>query len=184
MSEHTGTIKGISLDLKTDKFVLTLLLNEKQPAADMYYKFKDVDKLSIKIDKHKEKRSLDANAYCWVLCRKIADVLEATDTEIYQECILKYGVTAIKPEKKDLVDDLVRMWDGMGLGNSHIIMGDSKFEGYVNVKYFYGSSKYNTQQMSRLINGIISEAQDQGIDTRTPEEIAHMMTIWEEKEEK
>lgn len=181
MSEHTGTIKGISVDYETDKMVISLMFNEKQSAADMYQRLKNVEKLDIKIDKHKKKRSLDANAYCWVLCKKLADVLGGSDTEIYQECIAKYGVSTVKPERKDLVDDLVRMWDGMGIGNSHIIMGDSKLEGYVNVKYFYGSSQYNTAQMAHLLENIIDEAQAQGIDTRSPEEIARMMSLWGER---
>lgn len=130
------------------------------------------------IKRKRAKRSLDANAYCWVLCRKIAEKTGATDTEVYGQCILDYGVTTIKPERKDLVDDLVRMWDGMGIGNSHDILGDSKIDGYVNVKYYYGSSQYNTQQMARLIDGIVYEAKNLGIPTETPDEIERMKSMW------
>lgn len=130
------------------------------------------------IKRKRAKRSLDANAYCWVLCRKIAEKTGATDTEVYGQCILDYGVTTIKPERKDLVDDLVRMWDGMGIGNSHDILGDSKIDGYVNVKYYYGSSQYNTQQMARLIDGIVYETKNLGIPTETPDEIERMKSMW------
>lgn len=135
-------------------------------------------KYDVAIKQHRTKRSLDANAYCWVLCRKIAETIGSTDTEVYRLAIRDYGLTTIRPEKADLVDDLVRMWDGMGLGNSHDILGDSKLEGYVNVKYYYGSSSYNTKHMARLIDGLVQDAKEQGVETATPDEIERMKRQW------
>ena len=40
------------------------------------------DDVDIVIKKHRQKRSLNANAYCWVLCDKIADKL-SNDKRIY-----------------------------------------------------------------------------------------------------
>ena len=54
MPELTGNIQNMSVDFGTDKMVLTLTLNEKQSAVNMYQEFKDVDKLKIKIDKYRE----------------------------------------------------------------------------------------------------------------------------------
>lgn len=134
-----------------------------------------------KIERKRQKRSLDANAYCWVLCRKIAEKIGSTDREVYKEAVKDWGLTTIRPEREDLVDDLVRMWDGMGIGNAHDILGKSKLEGYVNVKYYYGSSQYNTKQMARLIDGIVQEAKEQEIETMTPAELEKMKVDWAAK---
>lgn len=157
---------------------IILHTNDRRAVEALMDEYVDGKLYEAVIKRKRAKRSLDANAYCWVLCRKIAEKTGATDTEVYGQCILDYGVTTIKPERKDLVDDLVRMWDGMGIGNSHDILGDSKIDGYVNVKYYYGSSQYNTQQMARLIDGIVYEAKNLGIPTETPDEIERMKSMW------
>lgn len=172
----TGKLIEISKNWESNKFRLTFEVNED--ITNEVNSIKDCEKLSMSVKAFKEKRSLDANAYCWVLCRKIAEKVGSTDVEVYEQCILDYGVTTIRPEQKDLVDDLVRMWDGMGIGNSHVILGDSKLDGYVNVKYYYGSSQYNTQQMARLIDGLVSDCKDLGIQTMTPAEIERMKATW------
>ena len=64
------------------------------------------------------------------------------------------------------------------MGNSHIVMGESKIEGYVNIRFFWGSSKYDTANMSRLIDGIISECKEQGIETLPPEELERLKQQW------
>ena len=48
------------------------------------------------IKEHKEKRSLDANAYCWILCKKIADKLHITKEEVYRKNIKEMIHTSIQ----------------------------------------------------------------------------------------
>ena len=59
--------------------------------------------------------------------------------------------------------------------------GESKLEGYVNVISYYGSSEYDTAQMSRLIDLLIAECREQGIETKTPAELAALMEEWEKR---
>lgn len=139
----------------------------------------DINKeYTVEIKRQRLKRSLDANAYCWVLVGKLADMLHATSEEVYQECIKKYGVSDIRPVRKDIFEDLCRMWDSQGIGNSHIVIGDSKIDGYINIRFFWGSSKYDTANMSKLIDGIISECKEQGIETLPPNEIERIKQQW------
>ena len=157
---------------------IILHTNDRRAVEALMDEYVDGKLYEAVIKRKRAKRSLDANAYCWVLCRKIAEKTGATDTEVYGQCILDYGVTTIKPERKDLVDDLVRMWDGMGIGNSHDILGDSKIDGYVNVKYYYGSSQYNTKQMSRLIDKVVEGAKELGIETLSDRELSLLKEEW------
>ncbi|MCB6992409.1 hypothetical protein LI177_02780 [bacterium 210820-DFI.6.37] len=165
----------------TGDVVLKIVCEKSQNSLlDKLYKMKgkSLKDYALRMLKPPKKRSLDANAYCWVLCRKIAEKLGSTDTEIYKQAIRDYGLTTIRPDKTELVDDLVRMWDSMGLGNSHDILGPSKIEGYTNVKYYYGSSSYNTRQMAHLLDGIIQDAKEQEIETLTPDELQKMKEAW------
>jgi hypothetical protein len=139
-------------------------------------------KLTVDIKIKREGRSLDANAYCWVLCGKIAETkgLLAKKTEIYKQAVRDYGVTQVMPVKDELAGDICRWHDSGGLGNDHDVIGPSKYKGYTNVMFYYGSSGYNTKQMSVLLDGLVADAQELGIQTETPEEIAKMKAMWGE----
>ena len=70
---NTGILQDISIDYKTNKPKITLLLDTRELIPSLE-ELKE-DKLSVEIKKYRKKRSLDANSYCWVLCDKIAKEL-------------------------------------------------------------------------------------------------------------
>lgn len=181
MTELTGTIQNMSVDFGTDKMVMTLMLNEKQSAITVFDELHDYEKLSIKIGKYREKRSLDSNAYAWVLMGKLAVKTKEPKEEIYKSYIREIGGNSDTVCVQDkAVNKLRQGWSKNGLGWVTETM-PSKLEGCTNVVLYYGSSTYDTEQMSRLIDMVVNDCKEQGIDTRTPEEIAQMMTLWGER---
>lgn len=148
---------------------------------DLMHKY-DGKEITVEIKTKRAGRSLDANAYCWVLCDKIAATkgLLLKKADVYKQAIRDYGVTLVMPVKKEMVKDIVRWHEKSGLGNSCDVIGASKHEGYTNVRFYYGSSGYDTQQMSVLLDGIIADAQELGIQTDTPDQIARMKAEWGE----
>ena len=54
----------------------------------------------------------------------------------------------------------------------------SKIKGCTNVILYYGSSTYDTAQMSRLINLIVDECKEAGIETVPPQRLQAMMDEW------
>jgi hypothetical protein len=133
----------------------------------------------LTIDKKKKKRSLDANAYFWVLCNKLSAKLNIPDRDIYQNLIKDIGGNCyIQPIRNDAVPKWIEIWEGKGYGWICDNLGDSKLDGYTNIKSYYGSSFYDTKQMSRLIDLIIQECNEQGIETATPEKLALMLDEW------
>ena len=82
--ELTGKIDALNVDFATGKAKLTLAVNEKKAAMQLYDDLLKCEKLSIKISKYREKRSLDANAYFWVLADKLAAKLNTTKIDIYK----------------------------------------------------------------------------------------------------
>ena len=125
----------------------------------------------LDIKKHRERRSLDANAYCWVLCTKIAEKVKTSKDEIYEEMLQKYGyMSDITITVKSDVD--MRRIDGHW--KFYQESGDGKFKAYVMIR---GSSEYDSKEMAHFIDMIIDEAKELGIETMTPAEIERMPPV-------
>jgi hypothetical protein len=142
------------------------------------------DKLSGKIvdvgiKQYRERRSLDANAYAWVLIDAIAREQGLTKVEVYREVIRNIGgVSETYCMRTHAVDQFRETWARNGLGYQTEIM-PSKLPNCTNVIAYFGSSTYDTKQMSALIDQLVYEAQQLGIETRTPEQLEQLKTDWE-----
>ena len=53
-----------------------------------------------------------------------------------------------------------------------------KLKGYTKIVAYYGTSTYDTKEMSRFLDEIVSEAKELGIQVETPEQIAEMKSLW------
>lgn len=173
--EVTGKIKDIVKDFVTGKFLITLAINEDQLLLSEYDKLKDVDKLSISIRKWHKKRSLDANAYCWVLISKIAQAISSSKEEVYEEMLRRYG-TYYQDENGYITITVNSRVDMSKVeGHWQKIKESGEFTSYLMIK---GSSEYDTAEMCKLIDGICSECHDLGIETLTPNEIERLKAQW------
>lgn len=124
--------------------------------------------------KEYKKRSLDANAYCWVLIGKIADVIRANKEDIYFEMLKRYGQGGVIKIPKKYLELFKRTYKYYEKVNSY--PDEAKAEYW---HFWLGSSGYNSYEMSVLIDGIISECKEMGIETMTPEELARIKEEWD-----
>lgn len=123
----------------------------------------------------KAKRTLDQNGYFWVLCGELSKALKTPPKDIYREYIKDIGGNyEVTPIKEERVKRWVEIWEAKGVGFVAEDLGESKFKGYHNIRNYYGSSTYDKEQMSRLLDLIIADCEDNGIVTLTPEEISKM----------
>lgn len=174
----TGKIADTSIDLKSGAPRVTLTINEKADFFELYDDLKDLEKLSIEIKPYRAKRSLDANAYCWKLIGDLAERLNTTREEIYRTSIREIGGNSeIICVKDEAVERLCDGWKRNGIGWQTETF-PSKLQGCTNVILYYGSSTYDTAQMSRLISNIVQDCKAVGVQTETPAEIAKMMDLW------
>ena len=179
--ELTGRIFDISRDYMTNKSRVTFEFNESMATAEMYDDFHDVPKLTVTVKKYRQKRSLDANAYCWVLLDKLSAKLNKPKVELYRELIKGVGDNSVLIcAKNKAVEALISGWEHNGTGWVTDTL-PSKLDGCTNVILYYGSSTYDTAQMSRLTSLIVEECEQQGIPTETPNEIAQRLSLWEGK---
>lgn len=134
----------------------------------------DGKEYGVEIKEYKPKRSLDANAYAWVLIGKIAAKMCIPKTEVYRNAIKEIGGNSDTVCVMDkAVDALCKGWEHNGIGWVTETF-PSKLEGCTNVTMYYGSSTYDSRQMSRLIDNLIDDAKELGIETMTPRELARL----------
>lgn len=149
-----------------------LALNVKAPDGMQFLNsIKDREYL-LSIKEYREKRSLNANAYMWVLVNEIANVLRADKEEIYLQMLKKYGQTGSAKINNDYVDNFKRMFKYCEIEPR---LSD---EDYTHFRFWIGSSNYNTKEMSVLIDGVVEEAKQLGIEIMTPDEIENLKSMW------
>ena len=115
------------------------------------YLFKQDKTKKYEIKEYKEKRSLDANAYAWVLLGKLQDKLHIPKEEIYRDAIRNIGSYEVIPIKNEAVEKFRQAWSKKGLGWITETT-KSKLDGYTNVIAYYGSSIYDTKEIYRTNN--------------------------------
>lgn len=142
------------------------------------------DDVNLTAKKWRRGRSLDANAYAWVLIDRLAEKLNCSKVEVYREAIRNIGgVSDTVCVVDDAVDRLVSSWRRNGLG-WFCEVSPSKIPGCKNVRMYYGSSVYDTKQMSQLIDCIVQDCKTVGIETMTPQELAALNERWGQLENK
>ena len=170
----TGKIVGASIDYKTNKPTLTLEINERNDFENLVDEMRDKDKLSIEVKQYREKRSLNANAYAWKLIGEIADITRSSKEEVYLEMLRRYGQSEIISVVAHIpIGEYIKYCEEAGEST----LNGKLFKHY---KVYKGSSEFDTREMSILIDGIVSEAKDLGIQTETPNQIAEMKARWGE----
>ena len=135
----------------------------------------------IEIKKHRNKRSLDANAYCWVLCDMIAKELSkdgtiVTKDIVYKDAILQIGTFVPEIWEIKNFERQKEMWEEKGLG--FLVEEVAKKNNCVKVHKYYGSSTYNTKEMSLLIEILIELAKSLNLETRPKEEVNSLLEVW------
>ena len=134
----------------------------------------------LEVKEHRQKRSLDANAYAWVLIGKLADAMRITPVEVYRQAIQNVGDNyEIIPIKEVAADHFKRIWEAKGLGWPCVDMGRSRIPGYRNLRAYYGSSTYDTRQMSQLIDGLVQDCKAMDIETLSPDKLALLKEEWQ-----
>lgn len=149
-----------------------------------------VDKLSEKphiahFTAKRKHRSLDANAYAWVLLDKLSEKLSQEGTPVSPEDVYRRlipyvgGNSRIVPVREEAVEEWKIIWKGGRCGWVCEDLGECRtLPGYRNIRCYYGSSLYDAQQMARLIALIVQECRQLDIETATPQELALMEERW------
>ena len=123
------------------------------------------EQLFITIKEYRQKRSLSQNAYMWVLLNKLASVLNDKVENIYRHFVEDYGVKDYILIQDDAVEEMQNRWEKKGIGWFTKVMRKGKIDGTTTMIVYYGSSSYNSKEMSKLIDAVIEECENNDIPT-------------------
>ena len=183
--EGKGTLKGVALDWSTGKFRLTFEM--EQDGSGQLDAVKDKP-LRIIAKQWKEKRSLDANAYYWVLLSKLAELMKISKPRAHNIMLRRYGQPLIIdgarayiriPDTEKAEEMALEASEFHIRPTSEVVTGNTGVD-YRTYVMLLGSSQYDTAQMSHLIDGLVSECREAGIETATPDELRHMLELYEQ----
>lgn len=185
--KFTGRLKEPVINFATHR--LSIVFDPNEDFSQAYEELKNCEKLSIEIKKYKAKRSLDANAYYWVLLTKLAKVLKTSNNELHNEMISQYGFPEIiggqlarvpLPDTEE-AENRIKSADTYHLKSTTQIISGKDGVNYRTYIMMRGSHTYNTEEMARLIEGLISECKYAGIpdsEIMTPDEKEQLKQKW------
>lgn len=136
--------------------------------------------MDIEIKTKRKKRSIDSNSYMWIIADKIAQAVGITKEEVYRKHIHDVGVFDDIAISENATADFIKNFESNGTGWIAEIQ-PCKLKGCNKVRCYYGSSTYDSKQMARLIDSIVEEAKEWGIETLTPDELERMNELWNTK---
>lgn len=181
MIELTGKVLKISPDSTTGRVKVTFEIDENQVSDCL--QLKNYDQISLRIFKYRPKRSSEANKYLWYLCNEIAEEISGehvkrTKDDIYRDYIKEFGV--FDEEELDVKTAKTRRqeWEERGTGWVTEQVDYSEDGKNVIIRFYYGSSTYNTKQMARLIDSAVQDCEAMGIPVKTQEELKQIKFSW------
>lgn len=177
-----GRVIGVTRSILTEKLNITL---EADCSVDDIDALSNID-LDIEIKKESKKRSLDANAYYWVLVTQIARATGGSNSSIHNQMLREYGslqdmdgqiITVELPDSEKAEKTALESETFHLKPTSEVRVVDGELRRtYLMLK---GSHEYDTSEMRRLIDGVVGEAKELGLETMTPAEIERMVSLWQ-----
>lgn len=183
--DTTGRLVSVARDIVSKKLMVSFVI-DTEPVDDLN-NLAQMESLDIKAEKHKKRRSLDANAYFHVLVGKIAEKDVRSKAWEKNMMICRYGQPELLPDGSPMVYKTNAPYEYMmELESLHTIPVKFSEENGQEVgfyKIYRGSHTYDTHEMSKLIEGTVAEAKERGIETLTPVELERMTKAWRSKNE-
>lgn len=169
-------LKDLTVGLDGRQQLVLVLQEDFRP---LYDKYRDRD-LAVEIKPYRPRRSLDANAYAWVLIGKISEALTAeaggecaySKDEIYLHMLKQYGqggIIKVRHRDRDSILREIRYYEEHEQSSD----GDASY-----YRVWIGSSNYDSAEMSLFLNGVIAECKQLGIETATPAELKRYKEQW------
>lgn len=171
--ETKARLKDINRNFLTGETTFTFSTQAERVAEELE-KMKDVD-IRVRAVKYRKKRSLSANALFWACCGRIAIAIESDKWTVYLSMLRKYGRYTYICCQPHMVEAVKQQWRECEVWNSITINGKPA----VQMLCYFGSSSYDTAEMSRLIDGTISEMKELGLDLPMPQDVKTALEQWE-----
>lgn len=136
------------------------------------------NEVEVTIKKYRKKRSLDANGLYWASLTQLARVLRVSNNRLHNMMIRQYGQPEYYGDKVAYImlpDTEATEEKALEADTYHIKPTSKVKHGSDGVDYraymlMRGSSTYNTEEFSRLLDGLLEACEDMGIHVMTGRE--------------
>lgn len=173
--KFTGKVHSVSRDWQSGQTMITFTVNERAAESEID-NIKDMPLLSIEANKYRKKRSLEANALLWACLGEIAAALHTDKWEVYLLMLKRYGTYTYICVKPNMVEAVKRQWrECEDIGPITINGAEAE-----QLLCYFGSSTYNTKEMSVLIDGVISEMKEIGLQPPLTRDVQNALKQWEQ----
>lgn len=177
--EFIGHVSSVVRNFITGKYNITFELDEGN--INEIDKISNLKKLRIVAKQYREKRSLTSNGYAWHLMQEIAESIHSTKDEVYLDMIQRYSRAfthmIVHPEVIPRLEEQYRVVIDLG----EVMVNGNKGH---QVQVYFGSSMFDTKEMSVFLDGIISECRDLGIDVIPQSDIDKLNAEWDQVRQK
>lgn len=126
------------------------------------------------IKRHSEKRSLNANSLLWHCLDEIAKAIHTDKWNVYLMMLKRYGVFTYGVFRENKIEHIRKMWRETEVVGEVDVNGEKGIQ----MLLYFGSSTYNTEEFSRLLNGVISEMEQMELPTPAEEEAKRLLEEW------
>ena len=169
-------MKGVIVDylfIRSGRGRLTLDLEED---FRQQYSRLAGSEVEVTIKKYSDPRTLRANAYLWALITQIGNRMRLGKDEVYLEMLKSYGQGGSLSVELNYAPQFERSY------KYHEVLGESELNGktFRHFRFWVGSHEYNRDEFRVLLDGVIQEARNLGIEVRTPEEINSLLSEFED----
>lgn len=158
-----GNVLQIKLPLSELSFLTSI--NNAKNAEKVY---------AMEIKRKSKKRSLDANAFLWSVLADMADKLHTTKDELYLEMLSRYGVFTHVIVKPSVVERVKHEWRTVRELGEVTVNGQTGIQ----LQCYFGSSTYNSKEFSVLLNGVLDEAREMGLEYISEADKNLMLQEW------
>ena len=121
----------------------------------------------------RKKRSKNSNSYFWELLQQLCEELNIDVIEEYKKRVKELGIFKQWEIETSNVPTFEKLWSDRG-----IAWFTEKVEEIGNktiINAYYGSSSYNSKQMSKLIDNLVQDCRSVGIQTLEDIEIEELI---------
>lgn len=179
--QTTGTLEEINIDYKTGKLKISFLVEGKDKLSDIE-QLKGL-KLKIEAKKYIKKRTTNANNYFWKLLQELCEIAEKDTIEEYKRRVKELGIFRRFKIETENIKTFEKMWTTQGIAWFCEIADTEYIKNteFKIVNAYYGSSSFNSKQMSRLIDGVVQDCKAYEIETKSQAEIDSLLESWNKK---
>lgn len=152
-----------------------LTIQTKDDLRGLFDSLRDKD-VSADVKRFRLPRSLDANAYFHLLVNRIAAAVGSSDDEVKRELVVKYGTLETDDDGHPYGIMLPATADAERVHPYSRFFKTTEMNGrpYKCYLIYKHTRDMDSAEMSRLIDGTVSEAKELGIETMTPDQLAEL----------